>query len=302
MARSCSLVTIGQSAIFLFLLFYSQGTAGILTAADPLQPQPNISQTAEKLEQLVEGEKILNDFRRQRLGGDYSFKFELKHMPRRGAITRYRGQLWGTWGDTGARTRVLIPGADDAKDFSMLVHNGPEPKVWSVVGESNPPSVRELDGAELFEPLLPGLIITPFDLQMPFIYWPKYVFEGTSKKLGRTLFAFLMYPPEATATTNPELGAVRIFLEEKSRQWLKAELVDKEGQPLKSFKIISVKKIGDEGFPKAIDFLDEKTRSKTRFRITAAVLGQNFAKDLFQPEYLTEEVPVVADKAFTYLK
>ena len=299
------LLAVGLVAL---VLLHIQGTSVLLQATGPLRPQPNISLSqAEKLDYL-EGERILSDFRRQRLGGDYSFKFELKHMPRRGPATRHRGQLWGTWGDSGARTRIFIPGGvlgeENKRDLTMLVHNGPQPKVWSLSGKvaGIPQTARELSGEEMFEPLLPGLVITPFDLQMPFIFWTEYVFEGKFKKLGHTVFAFLMYPPETTAAVNPNLGAVRIFLEEKSRQWLKAELVDTEGQPLKTFKIISIKRIRDEGFPKTIDFFDERTRSKTRFRITAAALGQNFPEEHFQPERLAEEVPFIPEEAFTHFK
>ncbi len=269
---------------------------------EPSPPQPHISST-EELEQLA-GERILQDFRRQRLGGDYSFKFELKHMPRRGPTSIHHGQLWGTWSDSGARTRILFLGTGSNEvgtHTAMLVHNGPQPRVWSL-GRNSPQEARELGGEELFEPIFPELVVSPFDLQMPFIYWPTYVFEGKSRKLGRTVFAFLMYPPETVKKQNPVLGAVRILLEEKSRQWLKAELIDREGQPLKSFKIISVKRMGQEGFPKTIDFFDERTRSKTRFLVLAAALGQNFPKDNFSPDRLAGEIPKVSPEAFTYLK
>ncbi len=288
--------------VFILLLLPMQ-TCGLLRAEETLQlrPRPHITQEGQ-LDHLAAA-KVLQDFRGQRLGGDYSFKFELRHMPRRGPTTTYKGQLWGTWNASGAQTRIIIPGNGNEKmnSLTLLVHNGPQPKIWRL--PNNPPALaRQLLGEELFEPLLPGLIVTPFDLQMPFIFWPNYAFEGKTKKLGRTLFVFLMYPPEITAIHNPALGAVRIFLEEKSRQWLKAQLVDKEGQILKSFKIISVKRIGNEGFPKTIDFFDERSRSKTRFRITAAALGQKFPKDHFLPEHLAGAPPAILPDAFTGIK
>ncbi len=279
--------------IFMILLVLAHGLLG---ADETLQSRPHVSPEGEL--DLLEAAKVLDDFRNQRLGGDYSFKFELRHMPRRGSTTTYRGQLWGSWSATGAQTKVIIPGNEGRKPLTLLVHNGLQPKVWSL--KKNPTAkARELTGGELFEPLLPGLIVTPFDLQMPFIYWTDYEFEGKTKKLGRTLFAFLMHPPVSMAKQNPDLGAVRIFLEGKSRQWLKAELVDREGRPLKSFKIISVKRMGKEGFPKTIDFFDERSRSKTRFRVTAAALGQKFSRDYFVPEQLAEPAPVVLPEAFT---
>ena len=276
-------------------------TCGLWGADQKLPPQPHISQDGQL--DLLAAEKVLDDFREQRLGGDYSFKFELRHMPRRGTTTTYKGQLWGTWNASGAQTKIILPGNgnENGDSLALLVHNGNQPKIWRLANNT-PASARELSGEELFEPLLPGLIVTPFDLQMPFIYWTDYAFEGKTKKLGRTLFVFLMYPPQNTARHNPALGAVRIFLEEKSRQWLKAELVDKEGQTLKSFKIISVKRIGNEGFPRTIDFFDERSRSKTRFRVTAAALSQKFTKNHFLPEYLAEATPAVSPDAFTGLK
>ena len=292
---------VGRMLLPVFMLLHMQA-CGLLGAVQTLQPRPQVSQAQQSQLDLLKAEKVLQDFRNQRLGGDYSFKFDLRHMPRRGPTATYRGQLWGTWSASGAQTKIIIPGNgnDDGNSLTLLVHNGPQPKVWQLA--NNPPvSARQLSGEELFEPLLPGLIVTPFDLQMPFIFWPEHVFEEKTKKLGRTLFVFLMYPPENTAMHNPALGAVRIFLEEKSRQWLKAELVDKDGQTLKSFKIISVKRIGKEGFPRTIDFFDERSRSKTRFRVTAAALGQKFPRDHFLPQHLAKAAPAVLPDAFTDL-
>ena len=48
-----------------------------------------------------EGRTRLESFRAQRLDGDYCFRFQLEHMPRRAKTIRYRGTLWGTWNDLG---------------------------------------------------------------------------------------------------------------------------------------------------------------------------------------------------------
>ena len=40
----------------------------------------------------------------------------------------------------------------------------------------------ELTGDALREPILPGIVYTPFDLQMPFLYWEDYNYEGPACK------------------------------------------------------------------------------------------------------------------------
>ena len=144
--------------------------------------------------------EILSEFRNQRLAGDFSFKFELEHLPRRGRTTLFAGQIWGTWQHSRPVLRVhLRPVTGDlhAAAVSMLSRNGPTPKIWTMRENPGiePTGPQEVTGGDLLEPILDGMLYSPFDLQMPFIYWPEYEFEGRGRKKGREALVFRMLPP-----------------------------------------------------------------------------------------------------------
>ena len=73
-----------------------------------------------------EGAKRLAAFRRQRLEGDFCFKFELAHKPRQGQTIPYAGIMWGSWNESGPITRLrvsLVRSKDSGVDFLLLIHN-----------------------------------------------------------------------------------------------------------------------------------------------------------------------------------
>ena len=95
-------------------------------------------------------------------------------LPRRGDEHVVQGRLWGGRNDRGPVSRVILqPG--EAKERRLLVQNGPESAVWLWPGPGG--QVATLGSAALFTPLA-DTDLTAFDLQMPFLYWSDFVFEG----------------------------------------------------------------------------------------------------------------------------
>ena len=233
--------------------------------------------------------EILDEFRIQRLTGDFSFKFELEHFPRRGRSSVFTGQIWGTWRQSLPLLRIYLrPITGDLfSSVKMLSKNGPEPEIWMVrdIPGRETESHRVL-GDELLSPILDGVLYSPFDLQMPFLYWPEYEYQGTERKKGRDALVFRMIPPAPFSAAHPEVGAVRLYIDIKFKALLGATVLDEAGEPVRSFKIISFKKFHKEWIPKSVDLIDEKTRDKTRFNVVAAALDQQFSVELFVPHSL----------------
>jgi len=250
-----------------------------------------------------EGDLVIERFRRLRWNGDFSFKFELRNIPRRGQGSVFLGDLWGKTNEAGPLHRVIISSTDheDPKIIDLISQNGLEPHIWVFSGNTNIP-VRELDENDMFSPLFEGLQYSPFDLQMPFIYWDNYVYEGANRTKGRKAYRFLFYPPESFAKINPELGAVRVYLDAKFNALLKAEILDPDGRSIRAYKIISLKKVQDQMIPRVIDIVDVRTRNKTRFTVVAAAMNLQLPHSNFRPQEFGKEPVEIPLDQFEFLE
>ena len=256
------------------------------------QPPPNYAQLGKPDQQ--QGREILEQFRYQGIAGDYFLEFELRVLPRHGAEHVLRGRLWGSRNADGPISRVSInvPEAGVTPEVRLLVQSGANPALWrwkegsGLAGEAS-------DVTALFESVA-GTDLTPFDLQMPFLYWPEFVYEGLARMRGRPAHQFLLYPPAAVAERHPALKGIRAYLDTQYTALVQAEYIGDEGRSLKILSVIDLKKIGDQWIVKSIDLRDETTRNKTRFAVTAAALHQQFAPQIFDPAHLGEPAAVPA--------
>ena len=119
---------------------------------------------------------------------------------------------------------------------------------------------------------------------------------------GRHVHAFTMYPPPTLDLGIADLGSVRIDVDEKFKALLKAQTLDRADQPLKTFKILSFKRIDDQAIIKRIDLLNERTRDKTRFSVNAAALGLNLPSDYFEVNSTDRDWDVVPPVEFHYFR
>jgi len=238
----------------------------------------------------AEGRKILENFRLQGISGDYYLEFELHVLPRRGETRVVSGaRLWGGRNDQGPVSRVELPAVEGSAARRLLVQNGPKGAVWvaPVGGVTSSPAA--LDASALFTPLA-GTDLTAFDLQMPFLYWSEFVFEGVAPVRGRPAHVFLMYPPDAIAALKPELAGVRVYLDTQFGALVQAQQIGAEERVLKSITVLDIKKVDDQWMVKTIDLRDEATRNKTQFLVTGAALGLDFSDMLFDPSNLSSTV------------
>jgi hypothetical protein len=153
-------------------------------------------------------------------------------------------------------------------------------------------SAEDILSDALFEPLLPGLIFTPFDLMMPYLDWAEYVYEGTRRLRGRSVHFFLLYPPEDDPTYD-STGAVRVAIDADFNVAVRTETLDLEGEAIRRLDVQSVKKVDGEWIIRRLDLVDLESRDRTRLVVTAARVGVSLGEGLFTPEGLSAPLPAL---------
>lgn len=274
--------------------------AGLAPA--PLAAQSRLNRPPPRYVQLSppdqqKGAEILREMRAAGPDGDYYLEFDLRVLPRRGEESRIPGRLWGGRNREGPVTRLglseagAIPAAT-AGEKRLLVQGGPKPAAWQWPAADGSSAI-EVDEGALFAPLA-GTDLSAFDLQMPFLYWSDFVYEGKTRLNDRPADTFLLYPPASLAARRPELAAMRVYLDPQYHALVKAEQLGENERVLKSMRVVELKKIGEQWIVKAVELRDEVTRDKTRFVVTGAALGRDFAGGLFDPGNLSSTLAAPA--------
>lgn len=220
--------------------------------------------------------------------GEYYLEFNLRVLPRRGDDYIVPGRMWGARNENGPISRVVLTPANPGTERRLLVQSGRNCRLWSWSG-SEPDKVEALGDDALFTPLA-TTNLTPFDLQMPFIYWDDFVYEGVVPMRGRPADAFLFYPPADIAARRPELTGVRVYLDSQYGALVQAEEIGDQGEPLKAISVVELRKVKDQWIVKTIDLRDERTRDKTRFSVTGAALELDLAGSVFEADGLRDRV------------
>lgn len=267
---------------FLFLL--SLLAAAGLQGAAPAGAPPELSQIGKP--NAEEAAQLLEQFRRAGLAGEFFLEFDFRALPRRGEEKVFKGRLWGGRSARGTVFRLEVINAA-GKTERLLLRNGPQAGVWQV----RDGSVIELEPAAALAPIVTGVEISAFDLQMPFLYWPDATLEKIARAgLGRPAYAYLFRAPPEWAARVPGVGAARAYLDTQANALMQTELINPAGKIVKSFSIVSLKKVGDQYLPKQADYRNELTRDKTRFQVTAAALNLRLPAAVFEPAALAAAI------------
>ncbi len=245
------------------------------------RPPPNFIASG-KADQ-AEGARILGEFQRAGLAGNYWLAFELRVMPRKGAERTLKGEMFGTRNEQGPLTRLDIDGQ------RWLIQGGPQPSAWN--GESGL-APHGLTAGETLQPVA-GTDLTLFDLQMPFLYWTDFIYEGLARIRGRPAHSFVLYPPREFTAARPELTGVRVLIDTQFQALVQAELLGDKGATEKTITILDLKKVGEQWVPKSFDLRNNLTRGKTRLTVTAAALDLALPAEMFTAGALTATVPPV---------
>ena len=229
-----------------------------------------------------EGARILGDFRQAGIAGTHWLSFELRVLPRKGNERVVEGDLFGTLGTQGPLTRLSIGGE------RWLIQSGPTAAAWTAADGA----VRPATTAETLQSVA-GTDFTLFDLQMPFLHWTDFVYEGLAKVRSRPAGRFLLYPPPDFAPARPDLTAVRVFIDTQFQALVQVELLGRNGQSTKSVTLIDLKKVGEQWLVKSVDLRNHLTRDKTRLTFKAVALDLVLPDDTFSPPQLTHPAPVI---------
>ena len=259
-------------------------------AAGPAHTGPAPEYAQSGLPDEAKGRAILDQLRQSGFAaGSYFLTFDLRQMHRRGDEQVFHGRLWGARNETGPIMRiVLTDGSGD--EHRWLLQDGAKAAVWNYVGGR----VEKREGRSLMEPLIEGVEIAPFDLQMPFFYWPDASLTAINRIRGRPAYAFLFRPPADFASAHPEIAAVRAYLDTQFPDPVQTELIGADRAVLKTLSLLDIKKIDGQWMLSSADVRTEKTRNKTRFSLTGAALGLDLDPAMFSPAQLAADIAAPA--------
>jgi hypothetical protein len=245
------------------------------------RPAPNYV-SGGKADQ-AEGARILGEFRETGIAGTYWLSFELRVMPRQGDERVLPGELFGTSAEAGPLTRLAVG------NTRWLIQSGAKPAAWT---QADKGTVHEATTAETLQRVA-GTDFTLFDLQMPFLRWTDFIYEGLAKVRGRPAHQFVLYPPADFTKVQPDLSGVRVFLDTQFQALVQVEQLGPDGKPVKAVTLLDLKKVGDQWLVKSIDLRNLVTRDKTRLTFKAAALDLALPADTFTSAQLAEPPPTV---------
>lgn len=250
----------------------------------------------------TEGAHVLDGFRNVGIHGPYWLKFELRVLPRKGDERSLNGEMFGRQGEDGPLTRLSVddPESKGGNHLQLyLLQGGANPAAWTWNAGEQGVTPHPMDSADWLRSVQ-DTDLTLFDLQMPFLRWSDFVYEGVANVRGRPAHAFLLYPPQSFAAATEKMtapAAVRVYLDTQFSALTQAEWLGADGKPLKTVTVLDLKKVGEQWLVKSIDLRNHQTRAKTRFTVTAAALDLDLPGEAFAPESLSHPAPVVpADK------
>ena len=240
--------------------------------------QPNTNPGFRKLTE-EESTQFLAGFRNSRLSGDLCLRFEITHKPRRGeASAPVAGTLWASSVGGAQRLRGEIKDAQGRPALAFLsFKSATERRVWvSVKGAP----AKELDERAPLVPLAEGLLISPFDLQMPFTHWPQATYVTTERR-RRPVNVY-----EAANQPGREPAKVTFAIDRVYGVLVQAVCHDARGEPTRQMQVEEFSKVGEQWMLAECSVRDEASRDTDLLRITEAALDAQLAPATFEPASL----------------
>jgi len=239
--------------------------------------------SAPGLDQLTpeQGLAFLAGFRHSRLNGNLCLRFEVVHKPRKGeSFAAIRGTLWAASHGTDQLLRGEIKDAQGKPALAFItVKSANGSRVW--VSRRGAPA-QELDDKAPLIPLADGLILTPFDLQLPFTHWPATAYLTTEKR-RRPVHTF-----DALNQIGHEPAKVNYAIDHVYGVLIQATCFDANGKKTRTLQVEEFSKVDEQWMLATCSLLDETTRDADLLRITEAALGENFAPQTFEPATLAQ--------------
>jgi len=237
--------------------------------------------------------KHLEDIRHAWLQSDLSMTFDFIHRPRHAEETRYSGIGWTSTNSQGPVTRFQLAKApanktDKPEVWEWVLQNGPSPHVWVLAPGAT--TAREVPAEKWRDPLLPGMIYTPFDLMMPFLFWSDYKYEGTARPLHRGVDVYTMNPPPGEKAAG--LGPVKLFLDREYNALVKMQQLDAKGAVTIEFTLGGIAKVDDQWLFEDCQLENVLNHDYDKFVVKSVALKLKLDPALFDPANLGKPVPL----------
>jgi len=241
--------------------------------------QPNTATGFRKLTE-EESTQFLAGFRNSRLSTDVCLRFEITHKPRRGeASTPVPGTLWASSTTEGQLLRGELKDAQGRPALAFIsFKSAQERRVWvSVKGAP----AKELADRSPLVPLADGLLISPFDLQMPFTHWSKATYVTTERR-RRPVNVY-----EAANPAGIEPAKVTFAIDRVYGVLVQAICHDARGDKTRLMQVEEFSKVGEQWMLADCSVRDEASRDTDLLRITEAALDAKLSPETFEPATLT---------------
>jgi hypothetical protein len=174
---------------------------------------------------------------------------------------------------------------------------GATPAVYEL-GEDGAP--RRVD-AGLLAPFLPGLVFTPYDLQLPFLDWTECKYLETERFRTRPTDYFRMLPDEGFKRSHPQILSVKAGFDRAYHAIIRAETFDLAGKPARDFRVESFGKVNGRWIVREIKLRDIKAKASDTLSVEFASVGEKLPDTLFMPEGLSAPIPPDVEKSLQAL-
>lgn len=240
----------------------------------------------------AEAPAFLAQFRASRLPADTCLKVTITHKPRRGEDSApVHGLLWLGWSDAGPRVRFEARDGSGHTSYAFIAKkNATSSELW--VSQQGQPA-QSLKAFDLGTPVATGLLLTPFDLQLPFTHWPQSEYLSTERVVGRPAHVYLAKHPQGGVPAQ-----VRFALDRAYNAMLSAVSENAQGKALRTLQVEEFGKAGDQWLFAAVSVRDETSRDVDLLQVTHAALNLRLADEFFEPRTLNGPANLPAENQF----
>ena len=206
-------------------------------------------------------------------------------MPRRGLEQESFGILTGPRLGSGIfRLQFVKKTEFGPKECTFLLRDPQNPQAWIASKKKENP--KKLSYSELFNPLVEGMNQTPFDLLMPFVFWPE-IYRNSGKVAGRPAHLYEFSMPSWVKEAKPTWESIILAIDDVYEAPLRIETFEKGLSSIRTITLKSFKKVGNHWIVKSLDCHDNRDRSNTRLQILSAALELDLSPDLFSQNGFT---------------
>jgi hypothetical protein len=230
-----------------------------------------------------QSDQVLQLFRQSRIPGNFFLKFNIIHKPRLGENKKpVEGALWAGWADFGPQVRGEIFDSDGQTQLSFVaVKNFKQSSLWI---SNNLKPAQAGNSHEASEPIVPGLILSAFDINLPFTHWKETKYTATLRSRGRGVHFF-----EALNPTQSEPAKVVYGIDRTFGALTEATYYSQTGKITRTLKIEDFAKVDGQWMVSTCSIRDETTRDIDVLKITDAAVRINLLEQTFTPESLVEK-------------